>query len=392
MQYDAEKRYKNDSSTTFTTSWPDFPSVETFQELEWDFTLPEIPSPLISPRHQLIPGGPDGTEDFNLRDLIGAVQSGMEIRFVTEYFAYYDRDLVRRHIRGDVEGVPSIFFAVATNKEAMIRTWVTNGADANAVHAASGVPLLAFAIIHSEILDTDTTFMVSILLSLGARPEVIPSAFFTPYTHDLPMDGPSDENLKDDLEDETKSWCTPLARTALARTANLTHRYNLDRASKAKRPSIRHTQVAKSRKAEPLLGIPYFLIGQAMASNRIYQKLLSHMVLATTRPLVMVLAGPSGHGKTELARALGHLMTLDLEIVDCTIYNREDELFGPRKPYHEYDAGSPLNNFLARNAGERCIVFLDEFEKTSKKIHQALLVPFDNGKIFEVRSRTILLM
>ena len=103
------------------------------------------------------------------------------------------------------------------------------------------------------------------------------------------------------------------------------------------------------------------------------------MMVRTKRPLVMVFAGPSGHGKTELARRLGHLMSLDLEIVDCTIYNREIELFGPRNPYVGAENGSPLNNFLVKNAGKRCIVFLDEFEKTTTDIHQALLVPFDNG-------------
>jgi ATP-dependent Clp protease ATP-binding subunit ClpA len=138
--------------------------------------------------------------------------------------------------------------------------------------------------------------------------------------------------------------------------------------------------VAALRNAEPLLGIPYFLIGQTMAANRLLQKLLSYIMVPSRRPLVLVFAGPSGHGKTELARRLGHLMSLELEVVDCTIFNRESELFGPRHPYVGADRGSPLNNFLAKNAGQRCIVFLDEFEKTTSDIHQALLLPFDNGK------------
>jgi hypothetical protein len=364
--------------STHNAAEPEDPIVEDIKQSkppEWNFILPEIPAPPT-----LTPGVGEGNDGFSLQDLVGAIQHGIDIRFVTEYLAYYDPEFIRRHLCDTLEGFPSIFFAVGTNNEVLIRMWIAFGADVSAIHETSGVPLLAFAIMNSEQLDTDTTLAVSTLLSLGALPQVIPSAFYTPFIQDLPDNGPSDESLKSDMGDKTNSLCTPAARAKLARTANITQRYYLERASKTKKPSSRHKQVAKLRNAEALLGIPYFLIGQTMAANRLFQKLLNYMMVPSKRPLVMVFAGPSGHGKTELARRLGHLMSLDLEIVDCTIYNREIELFGPRNPYVGAEHGSPLNNFLAKNAGKRCIVFLDEFEKTTTDIHQALLVPFDNGR------------
>jgi ATP-dependent Clp protease ATP-binding subunit ClpA len=89
--------------------------------------------------------------------------------------------------------------------------------------------------------------------------------------------------------------------------------------------------------------------------------------------------GPSGHGKTELAKRMGELLSLELECIDCTELRHETDLFGPKKPYIGHELGSPLNNFLTRLNGRRSIVFLDEFEKTTKDVRNSLLIPFDEG-------------
>jgi ATP-dependent Clp protease ATP-binding subunit ClpA len=52
-----------------------------------------------------------------------------------------------------------------------------------------------------------------------------------------------------------------------------------------------------------------------------------------------------------------------------------------------YEKGSPLNNFLTRMSGNRAIVFLDEFEKTTREVQNACLIPFDEGKYVDRRNR-----
>jgi len=330
----------------------------------WDFILPMITAP-----DEYIPG-----EKFSIRKLAGAITNAMNINIIREYLAVYDAEVLKKEINELIDGIPILFFAVTTNDDTILRTLVTYGADLAAVHEKSKVPLLAFAIIHGSIAESDTTSTVATLLSLGASASQLPDALFKKYYEDLPVSaidlGPQAAEYP---------WCTGDMMGRLQKAANLSHRYYLWRSTLIKPPSVRDKQVARLKNADPLLGLPYFLIGQTLASERLLLKLLSHIMVPSKKPLVLVFAGPSGHGKTELARRLGYLLGLDLEVVDCTIVNQEIELFGPRDPYVEASRGSPLNNFLAAHAGNPCIVFLDEFEKTTKDIHQALLLPFDNG-------------
>lgn len=341
---------------------------------EWNLVLPVLPIPCSQTLdEQLI------ANKFDITVLAGMMQHGATVQAAKDYLSHFDLATVKRDINDHVEGFPAMFFAVATNNEDMMRLWVDFGASVTSVHQSSKVPLLAFAIMLSEIMQADTTLTVATLLSLGASPRSIPKTFYTPFYEDHLDNGAIDESFKE-MDDDTKSWCKGSTRLILARSTNLSQRYYLEKADNTKKPSLRRRQIAARHKAQALLGIPYFLIGQTLAANLLLNKLLNYLTIPSKRPLVLLFAGPSGHGKTEMARRLGHLLSLELEVVDCTIISRELELFGPRHPYVGAERGSPLNNFLADNAGKRGIVFLDEFEKTTKDIHQALLLPFDNGR------------
>lgn len=89
--------------------------------------------------------------------------------------------------------------------------------------------------------------------------------------------------------------------------------------------------------------------------------------------------GPSGHGKTELGRRLGMILSLPSEDVDLGQVKYESDLFGPNRPYLGCERGSKLNNFLAENSGRRAIVMLDEIEKSGPGILNSLLIIIDEG-------------
>ncbi|KAL6873091.1 P-loop containing nucleoside triphosphate hydrolase protein [Trichoderma novae-zelandiae] len=354
-------------------------SDESSHSQEWDFTLPRLPLLEIFTE-----------DDFSPDSLASAIQHGGTVHRLREYLNNYDSALLKQDINANVMGFPLIFYAVESNDENMVRLFIHFGATASAVYETSQVPLLAFAIMCGETLQLDTTNMVSVLLSKGASPYAIPLELFAPYLVDtekrIDQKGKKPAAEAPAEAKEEAAWCSQATKDRLVKNINLTQRYFLDKSTKLKRPSTRRRQVARIKKCEGLLGIPYFLVGQGVATELLTQRLLTHLMMPTRQPLVLCFAGPSGHGKTELARQLGHLLTLDLEVVDCTTFTHEMELFGPRRPYHGYEKGSAVNNFLVQHSGRKCIVFLDEFEKTTKEIHQTLLLPFDNGEYRDRRT------
>lgn len=92
-----------------------------------------------------------------------------------------------------------------------------------------------------------------------------------------------------------------------------------------------------------------------------------------------VCAGASGHGKTELAKCVGALLSVESLVVDSTEMNHITDFFGPKAPFPGYEDGSALNNFLCRNHGQRSVVFVDNFKAMGSNVFDSLLIPFGEG-------------
>jgi len=128
-----------------------------------------------------------------------------------------------------------------------------------------------------------------------------------------------------------------------------------------------------------LLRMPYRLIGQDHALDVVRNKILATRGLNRKTPVVLAFAGMSGHGKTELATQLGSLLGTSLLNVDVSKVHSIQDFFGHGRGYQGGLDGNQLNNFLASHDKQRCVIFLDEFDKTQQQVRESLLTVLDSG-------------
>lgn len=231
-------------------------------------------------------------QPFSITRLTWALQNNLIHGSLLAYFSFYQRPQIASAINQEVDNIPAIFYAVATNNDQIVRTWIEYGGNPDAVEPGLRLPLLAFAIMYADTIGQDTTAVVMTLLSLGADASVIPKAFYCPFLRDIPPTGPDAQELTD-LGDLNKAWCTDFFIAKLARAFNLTQRYFIEKNLRSRKPSIRHKQVAEQHSVTPLFHLPFFLIGQGVAVSILIESLLSYLLIPSEKPLVLFFAGIS---------------------------------------------------------------------------------------------------
>ena len=101
-------------------------------------------------------------------------------------------------------------------------------------------------------------------------------------------------------------------------------------------------------------------------------------------------AGPTGVGKTEVAKQLAALMGVELIRFDMSEYMERhtvSRLIGAPPGYVGYDQGGLLTDAIDQNP--HCVLLLDEVEKAHPEIFNILLQVMDNGQLTDTNGKKI---
>uniref|UniRef100_UPI002ADD4E07 ATP-dependent Clp protease ATP-binding subunit n=1 Tax=Tepidiforma sp. TaxID=2682230 RepID=UPI002ADD4E07 len=112
------------------------------------------------------------------------------------------------------------------------------------------------------------------------------------------------------------------------------------------------------------------------------------------RPIgVFLFCGPTGVGKTELARALAEFMfgsqdnMIKLDMSEFSEKHTVSRLVGAPPGYVGYDDGGQLTDTVRRKS--YCLILLDEIEKAHPEVFNLLLQIFDEGRLTDAKGRKV---
>lgn len=155
----------------------------------------------------------------------------------------------------------------------------------------------------------------------------------------------------------------------------------------AKRPS----DALVPKQVHAIKRLPFMAVGHKDIAVRLQKIIYRHFVRDSGRPLVLMFAGPSGHGKTEMARAIARLFekkpfaAATHTVIPCASINTDTELFGLGGAYQGSKQASQLNKLIKEHQRATGVVILDEFEKLERGTREGFLEPFDTGAHYACR-------
>lgn len=135
------------------------------------------------------------------------------------------------------------------------------------------------------------------------------------------------------------------------------------------------------------------IFGQPQAIEKLYKAVIRAQagLQHPERPLGgFLFVGPTGVGKTELAKQLAKHMNLPLVKFDLSEYQEShsiSRLIGSPPGYVGHQEGGQLATSLSKHPS--CVLLMDEFEKANPSIHKLFLQALSDGTITDSKGQVI---
>jgi ATP-dependent Clp protease ATP-binding subunit ClpC len=194
------------------------------------------------------------------------------------------------------------------------------------------------------------------------------------------------EKAKADWEEESKHKKYPIGEEEIAEVVSMMTGIPVKRMVQAETEKLRHM-------AEDMQGM---VVGQKEAIQKVVKAIQRNRVglKDPKKPIgTFIFLGPTGVGKTELARALARYM-FDSEDslirIDMSEYMEKftvSRLIGAPPGYVGYEEGGQLTEKVRRKP--YCVILLDEIEKAHPDIYNILLQVLDDGQLTDGLGRKV---
>lgn len=268
------------------------------------------------------------------------------------------------HVHAIATPRPTLMFALASDDVGEVRRVLESG-EAQPNDAVGPQTALAFTLTSTQL--NNRIDMVKLLLAHGADPSaVMDGGVGRGADTSQPGENVSPSRLLESLDPATRYYVKRAAAPQTRRASALIHRSFF----------------------RPLARVRYDLIGQ----DRALEQLFRVLSMPSMAPIVVLFCGPSGHGKSLLARKFGSLLDVPTHTVNMTTLRSTHDIWRSysMSPY-EASSTCTLAEFLISNEGKRCVVVLDEIEKVEDKTFlSSLLMPWELGRCsFEAGQRHV---
>ncbi|KAI6166826.1 P-loop containing nucleoside triphosphate hydrolase protein [Pisolithus thermaeus] len=252
---------------------------------------------------------------------------------------------------------PTLLFAIASDDVEQVRKVLESG-EAGPNDPVGPQSALAFTLTNDRLARKND--IVKVLLAYGADPSALRNPALNPTAR-------TESNMCPPLE-TTLEGMDPATRYFVARADNAHTRQT--------------SRLIYRSFFRPLTRVRYDVVGQDWALEQLFRVLSMHSQRLAVAPIVVLLCGPSGHGKSLLARKFGSLLEVPTHTVNMTTLRSTHDIWQSHSmsPYEE-PSSHTLAEFLLANEGKRCVVVLDEIEKTEdQKALWSLLMPWELGR------------